>query len=166
MNVDIQQIITHILGFLIALWILRRYAWKPLLGILEQRRQKIQGDFDAAAEKRREAEETAARYATHLKVIDAEARAKIQEAIAEGRRMGGEIREEARTEATRIIDKGRADLERELAKAQVELKEQIISMTVTAAERIIHRSLDDEGHRRLVSGFIEELEQQQIPRRR
>src|SRR3990172_13171040 len=98
MNVDIQQILTHIVGFLIALWILRRFAWGPLLGVLEERRRKIKSDFDAAADKRREAEDTAARYAAQLKDIEAEARQKIQEAITDGRRMAGEIREEARGE--------------------------------------------------------------------
>ncbi|MBI3872726.1 MAG: F0F1 ATP synthase subunit B [candidate division Zixibacteria bacterium] len=159
MNVDIQQILTHVVGFLVVLWVLKRYAWKPLLGILEERRARIQSDFDAAAAKRVEAEETAARYAAQLRNIEADARAKIQEAIADGRRMAGEIREEARAEAKRIIDKARADVERELAKAQVELKEKIVGMTISATERIIRRSLDDEGHRRLISGFLDELDQ-------
>ena len=162
MNVDIQQIITHIIGFLIALWILRRYAWKPLLGMLAERRAKIAADLEAAEGQRREAEDAAAQYASRLRDIDAEARARIQEGVTEGRRIAGEIREEARVEARRIIDKGRADVERDLAKARVELKEQIVGMTVTAAGRIMRRSLDDEAHRRLITGFIDELEQTEI----
>ena len=158
MNVDYQQILTHIVGFLIALWILRRFAWGPLLGVLEERRRKIRSDFDAAADKRREAEETAARYAAQLKDIDAEARQKIQEAINEGRRIAGEIREEARGEAHQIIEKARADLLRDLAKARVELKDQIVGMTVTATERIIRQSLDQESQRRLIARFVDELE--------
>jgi F-type H+-transporting ATPase subunit b len=158
MNVEYQQILTHIVGFLIALWILRRFAWGPLLGVLEERRRKIKSDFDAAAGKRREAEETADRYAARLKDIETEARQKIQEAIAEGRRMAGEIREEARSEAHRIIEKARADLQRDLAKARVELKDQIVGMTVTATERIIRQSLDQEGQRRLIARFVDELE--------
>ena len=158
MNVDIQQIITHIFGFLIALWILRRYAWKPLLGVLEERRQKIKADFDAARAKREEAEAEAARYAAQLKDIETEARQKIQEAIAEGRRIAGEMREDARAEAKKIIEKARADLERDVAKAQAELKEKMVGMTVTATERIIRQSIDTEDHRRLIAGFLDEIE--------
>jgi F-type H+-transporting ATPase subunit b len=164
MNVEYQQIITHIIGFLIALWILRRYAWKPLLGILEQRRQKIQADFDAAAARRRDAEETAAQYAARLRDIEAEARAKLQEGVAEGRRIAGEIREQARAEAQQILAKARADIDRDLAKARVELKEQIVGLTVAATERIIRRSLDDAGHRQLIGTFIDELERAEEPR--
>lgn len=158
MNVDIQQILTHIVGFLIALWILRRFAWRPLLDVLEERRRKIKADFDAAAEKREAAEETAARYDAQLKNIEAEARAKLQEAVNDGRRIAAEIREEARGEARKIIDKARADLVRDVAKAKVELRDQLISMTIVAAERMVRQELDQEGHRKLIAGFIDEME--------
>jgi F-type H+-transporting ATPase subunit b len=69
------------------------------------------------------------------------------------------LRDEARADAQRIIDKARADLERDIAKAQVALKEQIVGMTITATERIIRQTLDQEGHRRLITGFIDELQQ-------
>jgi F-type H+-transporting ATPase subunit b len=159
MNVDIQQIITHAVGFLIALWILRRYAWKPLLGMLEERRQKIKSDFDAAAEKREAAEESAARYEVQLKNIEAEARAKLQETVNDGRRIAAEMRDEARAEARKIIDKARADIERDVAKAKVELRDQLITMTLSATERMVRQELDQEGHRKLIAGFIEELEE-------
>jgi F-type H+-transporting ATPase subunit b len=158
MNVDIQQILTHVVGFLIALWILRRFAWRPLLELLEERRRKIKADFDAAAEKREAAEETAARYEAQMKNIEADARAKLQEAVGDGRRIAAEIREEARGEARKIIDKARADLVRDVAKAKVELRDQLISMTIVAAERMVRQELDQEGHRKLIAGFIDEME--------
>ena len=158
MSVDIIQILTHVLAFLIMLWVLRKFAWKPFLGILEERRAQIQSDFDTAAAKRREAEETAARYTAQMKDIENEKRARIQEGIGEGRKIADEIREEARGEAKKIIDKAREDIQRDVAKAQVELKDKIVSMTMTATERIIRTSLDQEGHRRLVASFIDELE--------
>ena len=158
MSVDIIQILTHVLAFLIMLWVLRKFAWKPFLGILEERRAQIQSDFDTAAAKRREAEETAARYTAQMKDIENEKRARIQEGIGEGRKIADEIREEARGEAKKIIDKAREDIQRDVAKAQVELKEKIVAMTMTATERVIRQTLDQEGHRRLVTNFIDELE--------
>ena len=158
MKPDLIQIVTQILGFLIVLWVLKKYAWKPLLGILEERRAAIQSDFDKAAAKKREAEDAAAKYTAQLAGIEAEKRTKIQEGVGEGRRIAEEIREQARTEAKGIIDKARADIERDVAKAQVELKEKIVAMTMTATERVIRQTLDQEGQRKLVTGFIEELE--------
>ena len=53
--IDIRQVITQILGFLLMVWILRRYAWGPLMGMLEARREKIAGEFKEADRLRGEA---------------------------------------------------------------------------------------------------------------
>ena len=45
MNLEWQQILTHLLGFAIAVWLLKRYAWGPLLSIMEERRNKIVDEF-------------------------------------------------------------------------------------------------------------------------
>lgn len=158
MNVDIQQILTHILGFLIVLWILRKFAWQPILKVLEDRRQKIKSDFDAAAAKRQEAADLADQYTARMRDIENEARAKLQDAIEDGRRVAAEIREEARGEARKIIDKARADLERDVAKAKVELRNQLVNMTMSATERVIRQTVDEKAHRQLITDFIDELE--------
>ena len=45
MNLEWQQILTHLLGFVIAVWLLKKYAWGPLLSIMEERRNKIVDEF-------------------------------------------------------------------------------------------------------------------------
>ena len=57
MNFHIAQILTQIIGFLVALWILKRYAWKPLLGILDERRAKISGELDTIEQEKGRVEE-------------------------------------------------------------------------------------------------------------
>ena len=56
--IDIRQVATQILGFLILLWIMRKYAWGPVLAGLEARRAKIAGEFAAAEKAKAEANET------------------------------------------------------------------------------------------------------------
>ncbi len=53
--VDVPQVLTQILGFLLMVWILRRYAWGPVLGMLEARREKIAGEFREAERPKGEA---------------------------------------------------------------------------------------------------------------
>ena len=52
LKIEIPQLITHIIGFLIALWILKRYAWKPLLALLDERRERIKNGFAEIENKR------------------------------------------------------------------------------------------------------------------
>ncbi len=158
MNVELAQILTHIVGFLIVLFILKKFAWGPLLQLMEDRREKIRADFDEADRAKTRAEELVSDYEARLKNIEDEARQKIQEAINEGRRVGAEIKEQAHTEARGIIEKAKGDLARDVATARVQLKEDIVAMTLEATQRIMRESLDDERHRRLINEFIDEVE--------
>ena len=46
--IDPKILVTQIVGFLIVLWVLKRYAWKPVLGLLEERRARIAADVASA----------------------------------------------------------------------------------------------------------------------
>ena len=90
-SLEWQQILTHIVGFVIALFILKKFAWKPLLGMIDERRQKIQSDFDKAKEELESAEKLHAEYDERMREADAEARQKIQEAVREGQGVAVQI---------------------------------------------------------------------------
>ena len=152
------ELLTQIIGFIIAVWILKAFAWKPLLGMLEQRRSKIQGDLESAEKTKTEAAEVLVDYQNKLKDIEAEARTKIQEAISEGNKVAAEVRDQARAEAKDIISKARDELGRDVAKAKVELRDEMVNMAIYATEKIISERLDDEKHRALISDFIDEVE--------
>ncbi len=56
MNLDFSVIGTTIIGFVIVVWVLRKYAWGPILEMLDARREKISSDFAEADQARGEAE--------------------------------------------------------------------------------------------------------------
>lgn len=153
-----QMLLTHAVGFLIALWILKRFAWGPITNILEERRQKIKSDFDEAADNRKKSEQLLADYEAKLKEIDAEARAKIQEAVKEGQKVASEIQADAQRKAKEQIERAKSELARDVEKARAQLKEDMIGMTLTAAEKLIAEKLDEQKHRQLISNFIDEVE--------
>jgi len=155
--IDIRQVATQILGFLILLWIMRKYAWGPVLAGLEARRAKIAGEFAAAEKAKAEANETRTRYEAELRGIDAKARQKLQEAVAEGQKVAGEIRTQAQTEAATRLARAQDDIAREREKAKELLKEQVVHLSMRTAEKILRQKLDDPAHRRLVGEFIEEV---------
>jgi len=152
------MLLTHAVGFLIARWILKRFAWKPITNILEERRQKIQADFDEAAAERAKAGELLAQYDSRLRQVEAEGRVKIQEAVREGQKVASEIKENARQEARNLIERARAELERDVAKARVQLKEDMVQMTIAAAEKLIVEKLDEKKHRQLIADFLDKVE--------
>jgi F-type H+-transporting ATPase subunit b len=158
LKIEIPQIITHGIGFLIALWILRRFAWKPLLALLEERREKIKGSFDEIDQKQEAADKLNEEYQQKLRDIDAEARKRLTAAVNEGEKIAGRIKEDAREEAKQMISKAKDELERDVAKARVALKEALVALALTATEKIIFERLDDTKQRELVGRFIDDLE--------
>jgi len=155
--IDIRQVLTQILGFLILLWGLRKWAWGPVLKTLEARRQKIAGEFDLAAQKQAAADQLRARYEQELKGIEAQARQKIQEAVAEGNRTAELIKEEAQRAAHDRLARNADEIARERDKAKEILKEQVIQLAVRSAEKILRERLDGVAQRRLVGEFIDEV---------
>ncbi len=160
LELDVQQIVSQALSFLILVWVLRRFAWRPLLGALDARRQHIEDELKKVADHREELMRTQQGYEARIAKIDEEARGKIQEAIKDGKRIASEIQEEARAQANRIMTKSKETVELELAKAKVTLRDQVAEMTMNAVERIIHQKLDAKSDRQLVDATLDELERQ------
>ena len=156
--IDLSQVVTQIIGFLLALYLLKRLAWKPLLRVLEERRGKITGEFEESEKLKSEIKALELKLTTELKGIDAIGRAKIQEAISEGQKIAREIRESARDEAKEVIEKAKVEIDRERAKARIELRDEIVDAVVRATERIIKQTLTEEKQKKLISDFIEGLE--------
>jgi F-type H+-transporting ATPase subunit b len=155
--VDIRQVLTQILGFLLMVWILRRYMWGPLMGMLEARREKIVGEFREADRLKAEALELKARYEADLKGIEAQARQRLTEAVSEGQRVAAEIRSQAQKDALVRQERASEEIDREREKAKEILKEQIISLSLRTAEKVLRQKLDDPAQRKLAGEFIDEV---------
>jgi F-type H+-transporting ATPase subunit b len=157
--IDFKQVLTQIFGFLIFLWLMRKYAWAPILETLEARRQKIVGDLAHAEQERVDAAALKADLDRQLKGIDAQARAKVQEAINEGQALAAEIKSDAQAQARARLERAEADVLAERAKAEKALQEDIARMAVAGAEKILRKKLDEAEQRRLVSEFIADVKE-------
>ena len=155
--IDIPQVATQILGFLLLVWILRKYAWGPVLKALEDRRQKIEGDFREADRAKEQANELKLSYELKLRAADGEARTRIQSAVEEGQRVAAEIKAQAQTEATQRLARAQDEMMREREKAKEQLKEQIIRLSLGAAAKILRQKLDDPAQKQLASEFVDEV---------
>jgi len=158
MNLEWQILVSHSIGFLITLWILKRYAWGPLLNLIEERRLKIVGEFESIDNEKQKAAELNAQYQAQLRQIEAERRSQIVKAVNEGKKIAEELKAAARDEVDELREKNKSELEREVAKAKVQLKDEMVKMTVAATSKLLHEKLDDKHHHKLVSDYIDNLE--------
>lgn len=158
MNLQWQVIVTQALGFLIVLWVLAKFAWGPVLTLLEARRDKIRADFASIDAQKAEVEKLRLQYDAELKKIDAQARQRMNEVLAEAQRIAQDIEASARERSRAELDKLKSDVEREYQAARVRLKEEIVTVALGAAERMVKQNLDRERQRKLVDEFLTELD--------
>lgn len=156
--IDIRLVLTQILGFLVLVWILGRYAWGPVVAQLEARRSRIAAEFDDAARRQREADAQKAKYEQELRGIESQARQRMLEAVAEGQRVAAEIKAQAQADAAARIARAEEEIAHEQEKARELLKRQVAALSIRTAEKILRAKLDEPGQRALVERFIDEVE--------
>ncbi len=155
--IDIRMVGTQILGFLLLLWGLSKWAWGPLTAQLEARRQRIAGEFAEAERRQQDADQLKAKLEQDLRGIEAQARARLLESVAEGQKVAGEIRAQAQKEAQDRLARAEDEMMREREKAKEILKEQVIGLSLATAEKILKTKLDDPAQRKLAGQFIDEV---------
>jgi F-type H+-transporting ATPase subunit b len=156
-NDIIALLLTNIVAFLIFFWVLRKYAWGPLLSMLDARREKVRSDYAAAEKELQDAEGLKAEFEAKLAEIRDLEREKVQEAVKRGEAIADRLEEEARSKADSFREKAEADLDREVRAARLGLRERTVDMALQAAELVIKEKLDERKHRQLVEDFISRL---------
>ena len=144
MSLEIKQIITQIIAFLIMLWILKRYAWKPLLNLMDERTKKIQSLFDEIAEKNLLVDLRMSEYETRISEIKNEGQAIIQNSVKDARKIAQDLQIESQRKAHDILNKAQEEAKRELSKAKVEMKKEIVNLALLTFEKLMHMKLTKE----------------------
>lgn len=158
MNLDWSIIVTQIIGFLIVLWLLRKYAWGHLMDFIEKRRETIANEFATIERSKEEVEGLRAQFDKELADIEATRRVKIQDAAQEASKLASDIKEEARREAVALRVKTNQDIELELDKANVALRDRMVGAVVVATEKLINERLDSDKHKQLINEFLDKVD--------
>jgi len=154
-----NELVAQIISFLILFMLLRIFAWKRVLALLDARKERIAKQFKDLEDSQSKAAKLQAEYAAKLANIEAEARQKIQEALAQGRGITDEVRKHAHEEAQEIIKNAKANIQHELETAKEQLKDEIIDLTIAAAGNIIQEKLTGDGDRKLVRDFLDRMDE-------
>ena len=147
-----------LLAFLVAMLVLRKYAWPQITRILDQRQTQIEDSIDAAERTRQEADELLAEYRQRL----AEARAQADEIVAKAER-AGEVAEREALDAAKekredLLEQTRRDIQAETQRAIQEIRREVADLTVQATEKVTKKTLNPDDQKRLVEEALAELD--------
>jgi len=131
------------LAFLIVMFLLKKFAWKPILQTLKEREEKIEKSLALA----KEAEKRIAELHTRNENLIAEAAKEREEILRAARqasdRIVAEARERAEKEAQSLIDRAKESIENERMKAVTELRNQVGILAIEIAEKILRTKVSD-----------------------
>lgn len=154
LGISPNLLITQILNFIILFVLLRMFLYKPILGMLESRKQKIKASLEYAEQVKRDAAEQQKEFDRKLE----DARRGAQAASATAAQVGEKEREviltQAREDARKMIDQAKGQIEYERKQMLSDLREQVVQLSLLAAQQVVSTSLDDKTHRQLVSDFL------------
>jgi len=127
--------------FFILLFLLRKFAWKPILGAVRGRETSINDALAAAEEAKLEMSNLKADNEKLLQEARAEREAMIKEARQIRASMITDAKEEAKTEADKMITNALSAIESEKKAAIAELKNQVATLSVEIAEKVVKHEL-------------------------
>ena len=147
-----------ILTFLVLLVLLAKFAWKPLLALLDRREEMIRQSLDDAEKAKQELQ----RLQQESKEILSKARVEAQSILAKSRfeaeKLKGELRQEAKGQADSILRDAEKQIQVETEKAIAVIKNEVVDLSLLVASKLIKKNLSKEDNQSLIEESLKQVE--------
>ena len=157
LGINLGYLISQIINFLLLLVILRVFLYKPIVNMLDKRRETIRTDLEEAEAARSQAEAAKQEYEKQLEEAREERRSMLAQAREQADTMREEILEKARGEARDLVAKTEEEMVTLRRQAVAGAQGEIVELAMAAASKVVGESLDEQAQRRLIQEFIAEV---------
>ena len=157
--VDINpwEILMQMVNFLILLWLMKKFLYKPLISFLDKREKEIEENIQSAENNKLESEKIIEQQKTALKETykeTKEIRKKAEEANLQEHQ---KIMNTAKKEAEDLLTKTKAQLNLDVLKIKNDLKQDVGELAVNLSEKLIETSLDKEKSQNIIKTYLEKV---------
>ncbi len=156
LGINVPGLLAQIVNIGLLFMLLSKFAFKPILNMLDERAMRIKESLDAAERARQGATQAEANIQAQLDAARREGQVLIEQASKAAEMVRVEIEQTARREAEAIIERAKVDFELEKQKAIADLRGQFADLTILAAGKVINESLDTARHQRLIQEVLEQ----------
>ncbi|MGM9561264.1 MAG: F0F1 ATP synthase subunit B [Phascolarctobacterium sp.] len=150
-------LIAQILNFLVLVFVLAKFVYKPVLGIMEERKNKIASDLETAEKAKNDAEAVKAEYAAKLADARQEAQAIIENARKTAQAAHDKIMADTKVEQEQYVAAQKEIIATEKKKAMDEVRAQVISLSMIAAGKIVEQKLNSEEDKQMASKIVDSI---------
>jgi len=147
-----------VLTFVIVLWVLKRFAFGRIQGLIDARRDRIREALDEADKARDEARQLREAVRRERDEARAERERILDDARRQGQRQLEQAREKADRDLKERLEKNRREIDAENVKLREQIRRDVVELTLLAAEKVTGKVLAEEDQRRLIDETIEEVD--------
>ena len=156
---EVGLVVFQTIAFLLLMFLLGKFAWKPVLAAIKERENSIDDALNKAELAKRALTEMAAQNEDLMKQARAERDELLKEAKALKDNIVNEAKTQAQVEGAKLIEKARIEIENQKKAALIELKGQVSTLSIDIAERVLRSQLDDKAKQQdLVASLLKDVE--------
>lgn len=149
--------VAQIVNFLFLVWVLQKFAYKPLMKMMEDRKAKIANDLGSAETARTEAEQAKADAEAALAQARQEAAAIVEAARTNAQAAADKIMADANAAKEALLAQGREEVATEKKKALEEVRAQVIELSMVAAGKIIEKKLSTAADQKMAAEVVDSI---------
>ncbi|WP_084500791.1 F0F1 ATP synthase subunit B [Halalkalibacillus halophilus] len=157
MGLMFGDMIVQLVMFIILLALITKFAWRPLMNVMEERENHIANEIDSAEKSRQESERLMREAQDELKGTRQNAQQIIEDAKLTAKDQEETLIAEAKQEAERIKINARQEIEQEKEKAIQALQAQVGTLSVQIASKVIEKELSMEEQETLINEYLEKV---------
>ena len=155
---DFGVLLLTVCNFLLLVYLLKKFAWGPIIGALEKREAQIESDKQNAADARKSAEKLKKELDERLAQISNEAAQKMAAAVKAGETQKEQLLAQAKEQAERLLTQATQQIEAEKNKALADVRSEIASISMLAASRVVEQDLKADNADKIVAQVLKEVQ--------
>jgi F-type H+-transporting ATPase subunit b len=144
--------------FLVLLFLLQRFAWKPLLQALENRQEMIRKSLDDAEQAKTDLQKVQEESNQIVAKARIDADAIIAASRADAMKLQEELRAKARAEADGIISNAERQIQQQTDRSLVQIREEAVDLSLGIASKLIQRNLAKEDNNALIEDALKQIQ--------
>ncbi|WP_373896306.1 F0F1 ATP synthase subunit B [Virgibacillus sp. CBA3643] len=156
-DLQVGDMITQLFFFILLLFLVGKFAWRPVVNMMQKREKYVADEIESAETSRKEAEIASKEAQEQLNQTKQEAQTMIENAKNAGVKQEKDIIESARQEAERIKQAAQDDIQNEKEQALQALQDKVASLSVQIATKVIEKEISATDQEQLINEYIKEI---------
>lgn len=156
LGISVPTLITQVISFIILLVLLRVFAYKPIMKMMDERSKRIKDSLEQAEAVKQQSTKAEEDLKKQIDQASREGQDRIARAIKAGEEVKQKAEEDAKKEAEKLLTRARQEIRQERDEAINGVRKEFADLTILAAGKVIEESLDKEKHRSLIDKVLKE----------